>query len=84
MDLYIPEGEHFSFTDYQAVAPQLQEKTFLPRVLVSKVLGTVHPERAIASQRAYIAAFFDQHLKGEDQPLLQGPSPHHPDVDFIL
>jgi hypothetical protein len=83
LDLYIPEGEHFTFTDYQAVAPQLMEKTFLPGSVATRVLGTVDPERAIGSQRAYLAAFFDQHLKGEEQPLLQGPSPHHPDIDFI-
>lgn len=83
LDLYMPEGEHFSFTDYQVVAPQLQAKTFLPGAVVSKVLGTVDPGRSVAAQRAYLAAFFDQHLKGIDQPLLHGPSPHHPDIDFI-
>jgi len=35
------------------------------------------------AQRAYVTAFFDQHLKGQDQPLLNGPPPLHPDVDFI-
>lgn len=83
LDLYMPEGEHFSFTDYQVIAPQLAAKTFLPDMVVSRVLGTVDPQRAVASTRAYLVAFFDQHLKGVDQPLLQGPSPHHPDIDFI-
>ena len=82
-DLYIPEGEHFTFTDYQAVAPQLSEKIFLPRFLLAKVLGTVESAQAVAAQRAYIRAFFALHLRGEAQVLFEGPSPEHPDVDIV-
>jgi hypothetical protein len=27
-------------------------------------------------------AFFDEHLRGREQPLLDGPSPQHPDIEF--
>jgi hypothetical protein len=30
----------------------------------------------------YTLAFFDEHLKGEDIPLLDGPSPEYPEVAF--
>ena len=82
-DLYLPEGEHFTFTDYQAVAPQLSKKIFLPRFLLSRVLGTIDPAQAVDAQRAYIRAFFALHLSGEPQELLEGPSPAFPDVDFV-
>jgi len=83
IDLHIPEGEHFTFTDYQAILPQLDEKLDIPNWLFTATIGTVDPDRIVTSQRAYVAAFFDQHLRGEDQTLLEGPSPHHPDVDFV-
>ncbi|MFC7743561.1 hypothetical protein ACFQXA_25290 [Nocardiopsis composta] len=50
---------------------------------VEDSIGTVDPERSVAAQRAYLTAFFDEHLRGEEQPLLDGPSPDHPDVAFI-
>ncbi|MFI6603550.1 hypothetical protein ACIBHX_45595 [Nonomuraea sp. NPDC050536] len=31
---------------------------------------------------AYVGAFFDQHLHGEHQPLLDAPSPTNPEVAF--
>jgi hypothetical protein len=32
--------------------------------------------------RAYVRAFFDQHLNGRPQPLLDQPSPRYPEVTF--
>ncbi len=32
--------------------------------------------------RAYVNAFFDQHLRGVPQPLLAQPSPQYPEVAF--
>ncbi|MYS12295.1 alpha/beta hydrolase, partial [Streptomyces sp. SID6041] len=39
-------------------------------------------DRAVAVTRAYVAAFFDQHLRGLPRPLLDGPSPANPEVHF--
>lgn len=83
LDLHVPEGEHFTFADHQAIVPQLDEKLGVPDWLVTGMMGTVDPTRIVAAQRAYLAAFFDLHLRGEDQGLLEGPSPDHPDVDFV-
>ena len=83
LDLHVPEGEHFTFADHQAILPQLDEKLGLPDWLLIGMIGSVAPERIVASQRAYLAAFFDQHLRGENWELLDGPSPDHPDVDFV-
>ncbi|WP_309052600.1 alpha/beta hydrolase [Streptomyces sp.] len=44
--------------------------------------GPLPADRAVSLTRAYVAAFFDEHLRGEEQPLLDGPDPAHPEVRF--
>jgi dienelactone hydrolase len=44
--------------------------------------GPVDPERTARIIRRYALAFFDKHLKGTEQPLLNGPSPAIPEVRF--
>lgn len=83
LGLHLPQAEHFSFADHQAIVPQLDERLAIPGWLRTGMLGTVDPDRSIAAQRAYLAAFFDQHLRGQAPALLRTPSPDHPDVDFI-
>lgn len=82
-DLYLAEGEHGSYTDSQAILPQLADRFDLPAELLAQAVGTVDPARSVASQRAYTAAFFDLHLRHRPQPILNDPSPHHPDFAFI-
>ena len=36
--------------------------------------------RSLDITRAYVRAFFDQHLRGEPQALLDQPSPRYPEV----
>ncbi|MGW2952806.1 hypothetical protein [Streptomyces eurythermus] len=81
-DLWTEAAEHNSFTDYQTVLPGLAERLTLPQGLPAPMTGTVDPARFTASRRAYFTAFFDQHLRGRHQPLLDGP-PLHPSVQFI-
>jgi hypothetical protein len=38
--------------------------------------------RSLDISRAYVRAFFDQHLRGGPQPLLDHPSPSYPEVSF--
>ena len=83
LDLTIPTGGHFTFTDYQALLPQLQEKLSLSPRVIQQSIGTADPERMIAAQRHYIASFFDLHLKEVQQPLLLSPSEDYPEVQFV-
>ncbi len=69
--LTVAGADHFSFSD----APVLQRRFGLP-------VGEIPADRAMAVTRAYVAAFFDEHLRGVTQPLLAGPSPSHPEVHF--
>ncbi|MER7864702.1 alpha/beta hydrolase [Amycolatopsis japonica] len=52
----LPDGEHFSFTDYQTLLPQLGNA---PAAFV----GTIDPARSVAVQRARLSAFFAEHLR---------------------
>jgi predicted dienelactone hydrolase len=83
LDLHVADGEHFTFTDQQALLPQLAAAFALPEGFVAAAIGSVEPNRIITSQRVYVTAFFDQHLRYRPQPLLNGPSPKHPGVAFI-
>jgi len=51
--------------------------------MLRPLIGTIDPDRSIAAQRAYIAAFLDLHVRHLDTHLLDGPSPAFPEVQFI-
>ncbi len=46
------------------------------------VTGPIDPQRARTIINAYELAFFDRHLKGQSEALLDGPSGQYPDVLF--
>ncbi|MEU8876387.1 hypothetical protein AB0D24_35645 [Streptomyces javensis] len=55
--------------------PALDERLDIPAQQREQYIGTVDPTRSTAAQRAYLTAFFHQHLRGRPQHLLDGPSP---------
>lgn len=57
LDLSIPEGAHYTFTDYQTLLPQLQDKLSLSPRVVQQSIGTADPKQTIAAHRDYVAAF---------------------------
>jgi dienelactone hydrolase len=63
---------HASFTDLALLADQIgiDAGAGLPGA------------RSVDITRAYVRAFFDQHLRGEPQALLDRPSPHYPEVTW--
>lgn len=71
--LTVAGSGHFTFTD----APVLMGQA-----------GVVDPEVPLSGERseritrAYIGAFYEQHLRGTPQPLLNGPTPGNPEVTF--
>ncbi|MEV1176818.1 alpha/beta hydrolase [Nonomuraea sp. NPDC049784] len=66
-------AEHQSFTDGPLLGGVLGIKP-LPGVLPAA--------RAAELTRTYVAAFLDQHLKSQRQPLLDKPSSRYPEVKF--
>jgi dienelactone hydrolase len=63
-----------------------KHSTYLDQILWPKedprpdMFGTVEPARAVQITNAYVLAFFNQYLKSEHQPLLDGPSEDYPEV----
>lgn len=69
---------HMDFSDFPALASlRLPDE---PREALQ--LGTIDPRRSLAVQSAFVVAFLDRHLRGEREPLLDGPSPLYPEVRF--
>lgn len=76
--LHLPAGEHYSYTDHQV----LLHRPALDPAVRAAAIGTVDPARSVAAQRAYVTAFFDQHLRHRPQRLLDGPSSRYPEIEF--
>ncbi|MCE6996065.1 lipase [Saccharothrix sp. S26] len=81
--LHLPDAEHSSFTDHQSLVPLLAAHLGLDQAVTAPIVGTVDPARSTAAQRAYLTAFFDQHLRHRPRHLLDGPSDRYPEVRFL-
>src|SRR5580704_10172313 len=73
--LVVAGAVHASFTDLALLADQTG--------IIDTGAG-LSGARSLDITRAYVRAFFDQHLRGRPQALLDQPSPHYPEVTFCL
>ncbi|MFJ6618667.1 alpha/beta hydrolase family protein [Kitasatospora sp. NPDC091335] len=73
---------HLSFTDLPHTAAPGHLADHLPAGAYASLLGTIAPARATALTRAYVLAFADRFLRDRPAPLLDGPSPRHPEIEF--
>ncbi|MET9293369.1 alpha/beta hydrolase [Streptomyces sp. NPDC003077] len=71
--LTVAGSDHFTFTDIPALSDQLDRPGPKPPLTGA---------RSADITRAYVGAFFDQHLRRIPQPLLDGPSGANPEVKF--
>ncbi|KIZ16036.1 alpha/beta hydrolase family protein [Streptomyces natalensis] len=83
LDLKLRGSGHNSFVDNQVLFPQAPGAFGLAPPQLEQILGTIDPNRSIEVQRTYLAAFFDKHLHHQHSHLLDGPSRHYPEVDFV-
>jgi len=65
---------HFNFSDYAVL--------YEPIVKLIGGLGPIDGQRGLQITSDYLNAFFAKYLKGADSPLLTGPSPEYPEVQF--
>jgi predicted dienelactone hydrolase len=70
--LVVAGAVHASFTDLALLADQTGIGTG----------ASLSGARSLDITRAYVRAFFDQHLRGRPQALLDRPSPRYPEVTF--
>ncbi|MEV6849191.1 acetylhydrolase [Actinoplanes sp. NPDC051411] len=74
---------HGGYCDHQWLIPQLATITGMSDADLAGWIGTLDPAAAVRIQRAYPLAFFEQHLRGRRQRLLEGPSPAFPQVRYL-
>jgi predicted dienelactone hydrolase len=72
--LTIQGMRHFNFSDYAVL--------YEPVLKPMQMLGSIDGRRGLQITTDYVAAFFDQYLKGTPAALLTGPSPEYPEVRF--
>jgi len=72
--LLVAGAVHASFTDLALLADQVG----------IDIDAGLSGARSLDITRAYVRAFFDQHLRGEPQPLLNQPSRRYPEVTFCF
>ncbi|MBW5486746.1 alpha/beta hydrolase family protein [Streptomyces bambusae] len=70
--LTFDDSYHFTFSDWPTVSEQLGLPAWSP----------LPGARSLELTRTYVGAFFDLHLKGVPQPLLDGPVASAPEVRF--
>jgi dienelactone hydrolase len=79
-DVTLDDSAHASFTDAEALLPQLAGR--VPATTLAAAVGTVDPHRAVAADRALVASFFNRFLKGRDNHLLDGGASRYP-ITFV-
>ncbi|HVX44895.1 MAG TPA: hypothetical protein VHC49_13475 [Mycobacteriales bacterium] len=62
-DVHLRGSEHASYTDAEALIPRIAAQRKLPAQATADI-GWIDPDRARLIQRTYLAAFFDQWLRG--------------------
>ncbi|MCH0565950.1 hypothetical protein [Streptomyces sp. MUM 2J] len=79
-DVTLDDSAHASFTDAEALLPQLAGR--VPDATLAAAVGTVDSHRAVAANRALVASFFERFLKGCDDHLLDGGASRYP-ITFV-
>lgn len=72
-EIMVKGSAHLNFTDFYLISPLLKW---------AGAVGSIDGERMQQIVNAYTLAFFNKHLKGENAPLLNAPSPDYPEVRF--
>ncbi|MEV0829073.1 alpha/beta hydrolase family protein [Nonomuraea rubra] len=71
--IVVTGADHQSFTD----GPLLQGS-----LGITPAYGALPARRSAELTRTYVAAFLDRHLKAQERPVLDEPSPRYPEVRF--
>jgi len=80
--IHVEGAAHSSYGDYQLLVPQMAAAVGMSDADVAGFTGTLPGHRAVAIQRTYPLAFFDQHLRGRGH-FVDGPSPAFREVLYI-
>ncbi|MFI5958041.1 hypothetical protein [Cryptosporangium sp. NPDC051539] len=75
--------EHLSYHDGVLARSALAELPGVTPEVMTQAFGTLDGRRVVDIERAYVGAFFDLHLRGQDRHLFDGASPRYPEVGFV-
>ncbi|MGW7427242.1 alpha/beta hydrolase family protein [Streptomyces sp. NPDC054813] len=83
VDIKLKGAAHLSFSDNEWMIPQEARLLGLSQAQIQQQYGTIDPNRAVAVQRVYLAAFFDQELRKQHSTLLDGSNSKYPEISFV-
>ncbi|MET7986988.1 MULTISPECIES: hydrolase [unclassified Streptomyces] len=83
VDIQLHGAAHLSFSDNEWMVQQEAGLLGLSQSQLQQQYGTIDPNRAIAIQRVYLAAFFDQELRKKHSTLLDGPDQKYSEISFV-
>lgn len=82
-EIKLAGSRHLTFHDSVLMRPLLATIPGITPDLLAEQYGSIDSRRAVAVQRAYVAAFFDLHLRHRDRSLFDGPSAEYPEISFV-
>lgn len=71
--LTVRNTKHRDFGDFPLYSPLMP---------LTGYFGTIDAGRMTGIMNAYTRAFFDRYLRGQSSPLLDGPAPEYPEVEY--
>ncbi|HBW38713.1 isoform II [Desulfosporosinus sp. BICA1-9] len=74
----IKDSKHFDFTDLTVFFPALK------KLNIPEVLGSINGERQVQIVNDYVLAFFNKHLKGNEEPLVDQELTRYPEVTIQM
>jgi dienelactone hydrolase len=82
LQLNLVGAEHGTFHDFAVLLPQAAPLIGRTQEQLIPAVGRINGWRAVAVERRYVTAFFDEYLRHRPRLLLGGPSPNYPEVRF--
>jgi dienelactone hydrolase len=81
-DLGLSGSGHNTFSDGEFIYTQAASVMGFTPDHLKALVGTIDPARSFTVVSTYVDAFFNQHLRHHDEPVLDGPSPQFPEAVF--
>jgi predicted dienelactone hydrolase len=82
-EIKLAGSRHLTFHDSVLMKPRLATIPGMTPDLLQEQYGTIDGRRAVTVQRAYVAAFFDLHLRQRERNLFNGPSTDYAEISFV-
>jgi predicted dienelactone hydrolase len=75
-------NDDHAYGDAAPLVPQIARELHLPASFATEFCS-ISPAKTVPAEVAYLSAFFGRWLRGQDEHLLDGPSPRYPEFVFV-